>query len=133
MMASKISSEPASDPVWEAAAMAPRSDRPDLITTTGTFWVVILTARMSRSPSRTPSMYIRTIFVFGSVTRYSRRSASSTSVLLPTETIAERPMFSTAALPIMAMPKAPLWVMMATCPGMMPELPNVAFRDAAAE
>ena len=133
MMASKISSEPASEPVCEAAAMAPRSDRPDLMTTTGIFWVVFLTASMSRSPSRTPSMYIKTIFVWGSVTRYSRRSASSTSVLFPTETMAERPMFSTEVLPIMATPRAPLWVMMATLPGLMPELPKVAFREAAAE
>ena len=67
MMASKISSEPASDPVWEAAAMAPRCDRPDLMTTTGIFGVVIFTARMSRSPSRTPSMYMRMILVCSSV------------------------------------------------------------------
>ena len=55
------------------------------------------------------------------------------STLLPTETMAEIPMFSTAVLPIIASPRAPLCVMIATPPVLMPPGPNVASIDDAAE
>ncbi len=55
------------------------------------------------------------------------------STLLPTETIAEMPTFSTPVLPIMASPSAPLCVMMATPPSRMPPGPKVASIDAPAE
>ena len=126
MMASKTSSEPASEPVWEAAATAPRFERPDLMTTTGLSRVASSSTSTSLSPSPTPSTYIRMTFVRSWCMRYSRRSASSMSALLPTETMADMPMFSTAVLPIMASPRAPLCVMMATLPALMPPGPKLA-------
>ena len=65
--------------------------------------------------------------------RYSRRSDSSMSALLPTETIAEMPMFSTAVLPIIASPSAPLCVIIATLPGLIPPGPKLASSLAEAE
>jgi len=55
------------------------------------------------------------------------------SDLFPTETTAERPSDSAAVFPIIAIPSAPLWVMIATCPGRIPPGPNVASSDAFAE
>jgi len=50
---SKTSSDPASDPVCDAAAMAPFTDLPDLMTMTGFFAVAVLNCPASFSPSLT--------------------------------------------------------------------------------
>ncbi len=63
---------------------------------------------------------------------YSRRSPSSTSALFPMETIAERPTLPTVACPIMAKPKAPLWVMMPRLPEGITLPAKVEFNDTSA-
>ncbi len=69
MTASKISSDPASEPVCEAAATAPRFERPDLITTTGFFRVAVLRTSTRRPPFFTPSMYMKMTSVMSSSIR----------------------------------------------------------------
>jgi len=133
MIASKTSSVPASEPVWDATATAPFSDRPDFITTTGFFFVASLSTLTNHSPSLTPSTYMKTIFVISCVIRYSRRSDSSIPALFPTETIADIPIFSTAVLPIIDAPRTPLCVIIATLPFLTSLVPNVAFNEAIAE
>ena len=108
MTSSKTRSSPAREPVCDAAACAPRSDLPALITMTGFFLVAVLRTVTSSWPALIPSMYIRITFDNLSRSRYSSKPASVTSDLFPTEMIAETPMFSTFVLPIIATPMAPL-------------------------
>jgi hypothetical protein len=77
-------------------------------------------------------MYIKMTLVWSSAIKYRSRSASSMSLLLPTETTADRPMFSVLVLPMMAMPSAPLWVMIATPPAATSRGPKEAFIRAPA-
>src|SRR5512137_2906362 len=57
------SSDPARDPVCDAAAIAPRAERPDFKTITGFTLVAADNALMSFSPSCTPSIYMKITLV----------------------------------------------------------------------
>ena len=132
MISSKTSSEPASEPVCEAAAIAPRRERPDLITTTG------LHARRRLQRADQPLALFHALDVHEDDLRCAGRRAG---------TRADRPRRcrpccrprrsprgrspSTAVLPIIAPPIAPLWVMMATLPGRISPGPKPAVERGA--
>ena len=77
-------SDPASEPVCEIAARAPRAVRPDLTTRIGFLREMRRAICMKRSGSPNASRYIRICFVAGSVSQYSSRSGGETSARLPT-------------------------------------------------
>src|ERR687886_2876165 len=108
--------EPPNEPVCEAACLAPLTLLPFLNTITGFFLSVItrLAVFINLRPSPSPSTYKPITFVCGSCDRYQIISASSTSDLLPYDTILLIP--NESEVSINAMPTVPLCDKNATSP-----------------
>ena len=134
--ASNTASDPASDPVCEAIACAPASVRPDFTTTTGLLVLALAAAFVKRSPSMIPSRYMPMVVVSSSSARYSSRSDSFTSPLLPIHATLDRPKGLKSAI---QRPhpeeKTPDWPMRETPPGPMGSSPTmeVASPDACVD
>src|SRR4030065_1079357 len=114
--ASKAASDPAKAPVWDFAALAPRSDLPALSITMGFFLEALSSALNSCGPFLVASMYAAMHFVFGSFEKYVTKSASSVSALFPELTNPEHPSISETEYSIAALQNAPLWEKKAICP-----------------
>ncbi len=124
--ASNTASDPASEPVCDATAAAPASLRPAFITTTGFFLLAFSAALMKRRPSITPSRYMPTVRVTQSSARYSRRSLSLMSPLLPMQATLASPKGLVSAIQ-RAQPdeKTPDWPMIDTPPALIGSRPTM--------
>ena len=119
-------SDPASDPVCEAMAAAPASLLPAFMTTTGFLLEALSAALMKRRPSITPSRYMPMVKVAGSSVRYSRRSLSLMSPLLPIQATLDSPNGLVSAIH-RAQPdeKTPDWPMIDTPPALIGSSPTM--------
>ncbi len=105
--ASTARSRPARAPVWEIAARAPASVRPDFTQITGFLRTTRRARLVNFRGSPKLSRYMRMTSVSGSSSQYSRRSMVLTSALLPIEQNMEQPRFSSRACSRMVTPIAP--------------------------
>ncbi len=119
---------PARLPVWLEAAFAPASVRPLFITTTGFVFVTALTMSINLVPALMSSRYIAITSVSVSLYRYSMKSHSSRTALLPMDTILLNPTFAAFDQSITANAKAPDWLKNAILPFVGTDLPKVAFK-----
>src|SRR5206468_6919645 len=98
---------PPRDPVCDAAARLPASERPDLTAMTGFSFVVARAIRTKFFGFPKFSMYARTILVSGSARHDASRSFRLTWALFPREQNFAKPTPSVLACSRMAMPSAP--------------------------
>ena len=89
--ASKTSSPPTSEPVWNARLASISAARPAFMTTTGFTLAAARSALMKRRASATSSMYSMMLSVAPSRARKSRISPNSMSSDTPVEMTVENP------------------------------------------